>query len=83
MRLHRLAFVASAALGITAAHADPSRVDPQPKPLESTTIRTPKTRAIFSLQAQLFVEQKEAPANSKTALRLETAGRFSAAKSKD
>ena len=87
MRLHALVvgiFSASLALAAT-AHADDRAVNTQ-KDLErapgATAARPSKIRSLFQTQAQLFVEQKEAPAASKTALRLDGVVRFST-KSKD
>jgi hypothetical protein len=67
------------------AHADEPVAAAAPKQLEAApgapaSARPGKVRATF--QAQLFVEQKDAPAASKTALRLEGLQRPSA-KSKD
>ncbi len=86
MRLHAVISIGLLALGASAARAEaPVAVANAPKLLEAapgapSMPRAGKVRTAF--QAQLFVEQKDAPAASKTALRLEAVQRVSA-KSKD
>jgi hypothetical protein len=90
MRLHALliagSFVALVASGTARANENVERIVNTQKDLEcapgATATRPSKVRSLFQTQAQLFVEQKEAPAASKTALRLDGAARFST-KSKD
>ncbi len=82
MRLHLLAavvFVGVVGFAGT-AKAELDQGD-SAKPLEPAT-RYAKKTSFFAPQAPLFVEQKEAPAASKTALRLNTSPRFGD-KSKD
>ena len=79
MRLHLLATLILVSLA-GSAKAEVDRSD-SAKPLEPATHHAKKT-SFFAPQAPLFVEQKEAPAASKTALRLNTSPRFGD-KSKD
>jgi hypothetical protein len=84
MRLHAL--VAVLVLSFASLASADERVVNTQKDLEcapgSTAVRPSKVRSLFQTQAQLFVEQKEAPTASKTALRLDGSVRFST-KSKD
>ena len=97
MRLHRFVSALCVtcavfwALAASSAHADGTlSIVNGPKHLESApganvssvAPSQKKMRALFSTQAQLFVEQKDAPTASKTALRMDTAPRLSE-KSKD
>lgn len=82
MRLHLILSLFVLAISAGSAHAEGALMN-GPKQLESAPLpQQKKMRAVFSTQAQLFVEQKEAPAASKTALRMDNAPRLSA-KSKD
>jgi hypothetical protein len=87
MRLHALAatLVFGGSLAIAATASADEHVNTQ-KDLEcapgATATRPAKIRSLFQTQAQLFVEQKDAPTASKTALRFDSAARFST-KSKD
>jgi hypothetical protein len=79
MRLHLLAtLILIGFAGTAKAEVDHSD---SAKPLEPAA-RNAKKTSFFAPQAPLFVEQKEAPAASKTALRLNTSPRFGD-KSKD
>jgi len=74
MRLHLSILFASLALTTVASADERSTVSDAPKQVElqpgvATPPRPGKVRGLFSTQAQLFVEQKEAPAASKTLLR--------------
>jgi hypothetical protein len=83
MRLHALAalvFIALPMMSVRVAAADVDHSD-SAKPLEPMR-RTNKKSMAFAQQAPLFVEQKEAPTASKTALRMSTVPRLGE-KSKD
>ena len=74
MRLHLLALAAIACVS-NAAFANETTA---PKRLEQgRSARPGKLSALFSTQVQLFIEQKEAPTASKTAMRLESTPRLS------
>jgi hypothetical protein len=85
MRLHA-ALLATVLLGGLSSAALADEVKNASKPLEGAAgAPRPQKKtqsSTFAPQAQLFVEQKDAPANSKTSLRLESITRLSA-KSKD
>jgi hypothetical protein len=85
MRLH-LPASAILIVGLATSSAYAGDVKTASKPLEgapgSTRPQKKTQGSTFAPQTQLFVEQKDAPANSKTALRLESTSRLST-KSKD
>lgn len=83
MRLHAAVLIAALSLASAAFAEDVKNAS---KPLEGAPgTRGPQKKtqgSTFAPQAQLFVEQKDAPTHSKTSLRLESTSRVSA-KSKD
>lgn len=81
MRLHLRSLVIF--LGLSAAGAAWADGNDQAKPVEMVPGQaSPRAAKLRSPQAQLFVEQKDAPAASKTSVRFENAPRLSS-KSKD
>jgi hypothetical protein len=83
MRLHLLlaAVVFAGLIGFAGTAKAEIELNDSAKPLEPVVHHAKKT-SFFAPQAPLFAEQKEAPAASKTALRLNTSPRFGD-KSKD
>ena len=79
MRLHPVALAALVCLpSLALADEANGAATNVPKRLEAVRVARPgKLSALFSTQVQLFIEQKEAPTASKTALRLDPGPRLS------
>ena len=82
MRLHLTAAAVSFCCAAPAFAEEPVHAAKPLEPVRASGVQAGKTQALFAPKVQLFVEQKDAPAVSKTAVRAEATQRL-AVKPKD